>query len=345
MATEQLSRCKPDQLTPRKYPRRKPPSISIQSAVATWVSDGQAQGHSPKTIAERESTFNRFIWWLENEASIEPTLEVLSPETIRRFLTYCREANPKGRFGSERVTAKRQARPATVFAYFRELRAFTRFCLQEGLLEESPLRNLKAPRVPHDPVEPFTPEQVQGLLDATAHTIAPARNRAIILTLLDTGLRVSELCSLKVGDVGNETGHVSLTGKGGKRRTIYLGTSARRSLRQYIRKWRLSADPEEPLFIAEGGTKQGSGMGTAGVRQMLKECGNIAGIQGVRVSPHTLRHSFAISFLRGGGNLFELQQLMGHADLTILRRYVKLADGDLAKAHREASPADRMKLR
>lgn len=71
----------------------------------------------------------------------------------------------------------------------------------------------------------------------------------------------------------------------------------------------------------------------------------VTSIKGVRCSPHTLRHTFAVNFLRGGGNLFELQQLMGHTDLTVLRRYVALAEADLAQAHWAASPADRMKLK
>jgi site-specific recombinase XerD len=78
---------------------------------------------------------------------------------------------------------------------------------------------------------------------------------------------------------------------------------------------------------------------------IVAKAGKAANINGVRCSPHTLRHTFAVNFLRGGGNLFELQQLMGHADLTVLRRYVALAEADLAQAHRNASPADRMRLK
>jgi integrase/recombinase XerD len=82
-----------------------------------------------------------------------------------------------------------------------------------------------------------------------------------------------------------------------------------------------------------------------GVRQIIAQVGRSAGIDGVRCSPHTLRHTCAINYLRNGGNVFELQQLMGHEDLETLQRYVKLAQVDLAKGHRQASPADRMKLR
>lgn len=79
--------------------------------------------------------------------------------------------------------------------------------------------------------------------------------------------------------------------------------------------------------------------------QIVKAAGQIAGITGVRCSPHTCRHTFAIEFLRGGGDVFELQQLLGYESLEMVRRYVKKAKADLEEAHRKASPANRLKLR
>jgi integrase/recombinase XerD len=81
------------------------------------------------------------------------------------------------------------------------------------------------------------------------------------------------------------------------------------------------------------------------IGQAVQECGELAKVEGVRCSPHTLRHTFAVSFLRRGGNLLELQRLMSHSDLDVLQRYVALAESDLAQAHRMASPADRMRLK
>lgn len=318
--------------------------ISVRRTVETWAADGAAQGFSPRTQGDREDIFRRFFWWLEHEEKLpggaDADLSLLTSELLRRFFAYCRAPHSTGRFGSDRDSARHAAKPSTVHRYYRELRAFLNFCVAEECLRESPLRNVKAPRLTSDQVQPLSPTQVEALLHAVAHTDTPDRNRAILLALLDTGLRVSELCALRVGDLAAD--EIRVVGKGGKARTVYLGCAARRALNRYVRKARRGADDSDPLFVGEGGRLRGSALGASGIRQMLGEAARLAGVQGVRVSPHTLRHTFAIQFLRGGGNLFELQRLMGHTDLTILRRYVALAESDLAAAHRRASPIDRM---
>jgi site-specific recombinase XerD len=146
---------------------RKAKSPAILSALQNWILDNRAQGFSEKTIKEREGFLSRFVWWLENEAQEEPTLESLTPLHVRSFLTYAREPNPEGRFGSSRSSAKEKAKPNTVHAYFREIRAFCNFCMAEGLMDENPLSNVKAPKVPKEQVQPFSQEQLQALLNAT----------------------------------------------------------------------------------------------------------------------------------------------------------------------------------
>jgi len=328
---------------PARQPR--PTETAIDAAVELWLNDGRAQGHSKKTVDDRQAHLERFVWWLKNEAGVSPHLERLTGDLIKRFFTYLREPNAEGRFGTERPNAKKAARPATVHRYFRELRTFSNFCLEEGLIRESPMASVKSPLVPVDQIQPFAPDQIRDLVAAASRTLCPERNRAILLLLLDTGLRVSEAASLTIGAVQRQSGEVSVVGKGGKRRTVYLGISARRAIRLYLTRERSGAEIEEPLFISVGGNRAGEGFTASGIYQTVLECGRLAGIKEVRCSPHTLRHTFAVSFLRGGGNLFELQRLMGHTDLTVLRRYVQLAECDLAKAHRQASPADRLGLR
>lgn len=325
-----------------------PPSTSssdLRRAISNWLADGKAQGWSPRTLHDRQKTMDRFCWWLENEAGAPASLSSLTPACIRAFLSYAREFRPEGRYGSNHPSAHRQVRPATVNAYFRILRAFTNFCLAEGLLEETPLKNVKAPRVPTDQVQPLSSEQTQSLVDAARRTRAPERDVAAVMLLVDTGMRVSELCGLKVGDVDRGTGELTVVGKGNKKRRVFMGATARRALWRYLETDRRQALADEPLFVSVGGHQSGTALTPSGVHQIISKAGEAAGITGVRCSPHTLRHTFAVSFLRGGGNLFELQQLMGHTDLTVLRRYVALAEADLAQAHRAASPADRMKLK
>lgn len=182
-------------------PAASPRAFDLRRAVERWLADGRAQGWSPRTVLDRRQAMERFCWWLEHEEEAAAQLAALTPTRIRAFLAYARAARPEGRYGSDREAAKREARPATVNAYFRALRAFSNFALAEGLLAETPLKNVKAPRVPLDQIQPLSPEQVQLLMDAARRGRQPERDVALILLLVDTGLRVSEACSLTVADV------------------------------------------------------------------------------------------------------------------------------------------------
>jgi integrase/recombinase XerD len=143
-----------------------------------------------------------------------------------------------------------------VNAYFRILRAFSNFCLAEGLLEETPLKNVKAPRVPTDQIQPLSQEQLQGLVDAVRRTNAPERNVAVVLLLVDSGIRVSELFGLKMTDVDRGTGELTVVGKGNKKRQVFMGVACRRALWHYLERERTQAQPDEPLFISVGAEKR-----------------------------------------------------------------------------------------
>lgn len=317
----------------------------IRRTAANWLADGESQGWSSRTLTDRRQAVERFCWWLENAAEDSPTLDALNAANVRAYLTYARQGSTSGRYGSEHPGATRQARPSTVATYYRVLRALVNWSLQEGLLDDNPLKNVRQPRVPLEQVQPFEPDQVQALIDGARRGRAPQRDVALIFLLVDSGMRVSELCGVLIGHVDRGTGELTVLGKGNKRRRVYMGSGARRALWRYLEAERRNAGANEPLFCSVGGIDAGGPLTPSGVRQIIKKAGVLAGIIGVRVSPHTLRHTFAVSFLRSGGNVFELQQLLGHTDLTVSRRYVALAEADLAQAHRSASPADRMKLR
>jgi integrase/recombinase XerC/integrase/recombinase XerD len=285
---------------------------------------------------------SKFSWWLHGEGH-SGCLADLSAETIRFFLSYLRDESRTARWGSETPNTARPARPSTVDTYFRALRAFCNFAVREGLLERSPCQTVKAPRVPKDQVQPFTADQAQSLVDAAKQSSQPLRDSALILVLLDTGLRVSELCSLTIRDVDPETKQLTIRGKGNKVRHVFLSATVRRALWRYVEHERRLASDDEPLFVASRGRRADAGLTPSGVFQLFQRLGQAARIRGVRCSPHTARHYFAISLLRNGASLFELQVLMGHEDLTVLRRYVALAEADLAQVHRRASPASRLR--
>jgi site-specific recombinase XerD len=315
----------------------------LSRCVDFWIADGQAAGWSPRTIASRRDMLGKFSWWL-NQEEIPDRLEAITPENIRFFLAYLRADISGSRWGGEAANAARPARPSTVDTYYRCLRAFSNFVVREGVLDESPMAKLRPPRVPKDQIQPFAQEQAQDLVDAAKRSDQPHRNTALVLVLLDTGLRVGELCKLTIGDVDPETKALMVMGKGGKRRTVYLSAAVRRVLWKYVEHERRMAGDDEPLFSAIKGRRSDAALTPSGICKLFHRLGRAAGIRDVRCSPHTARHYFAVTMLRNGANLFELQQLMGHEDLTVLRRYVMLAQADLAQVHRKASPAARLKV-
>jgi integrase/recombinase XerD len=168
------------------------------------------------------------------------------------------------------------------------------------------------------------------------------RNYAIILTLLDTGLRVSELCGLRLSCLWLADGMLKVMGKGSKERLIPIGKQVQRVLWRYISRRR----PEpaslncDLLFL----TKDGAQLTKDRMEKIMADYGRKAGLEGVRCSPHTLRHTAAVTFLRNGGDVFSLQKMLGHASLEMTRRYCELADIDVKRAHMTASPVDNLAI-
>lgn len=328
--------------------RADPAETPLDRAVALWLSDGRALGWSPKTVKNRMDWMRRLIWYIRNEVGEEPVIGSLSPTVIRAFIAYAREAHPTGRWGqTNRKLAREPAKPSTALTAFKEVRSFVRFLEREGLIPETvrPLRNVRAPRVPKDEVPCFSAEQLQELLNAARKTKNPERDVALLMVLIDTGLRVGEICSLTVGDVDRGDGALTVVGKGGKRRTVYMGRACRLAVWKYLEADRREAFENDPLFAANSNRHSGSAINADAVNRLLLRLNKTVGIEGVRMSPHSFRHTFAINFLRADGNPLELQRLLGHDDLTMTRRYVSLSGTDLREAHRRSSPADRLKLR
>ena len=170
------------------------------------------------------------------------------------------------------------------------------------------------------------------------------RDQAIVLMLLDTGLRATELCSLIINDVDLKTGKVTIRhgvvggAKGGKGRTVYLGKVARKAVWRYHASREDGDDTDAPLFISHADRA----FNKDSLRVLINRLGDRAEIK--KAYPHKFRHTFAITYLRSGGDVFTLQSLLGHGSLDMVRHYAQIAEVDVEQAHRKASPADNMRL-
>ena len=267
----------------------------------------------------------------------------IGPQEIRAFIFYLQQ---KPRFSNHPYTpAQDQALSEhSVNCYVRSVRVFFSWLVSEEIIPAHPFDRVKIPKVPKKIMPTFTAPQIQQLLDALDTANAQGqRNYTIILTLLDTGLRVSELLGLRLSDLQLNEGVLKVLGKGNKERLIPIGKQVQRLLWHYISHCRPA--PAMPkgdfLFL----TDDGRALTRRWLEEIMRTKGRKVGLSGIRCSPHTLRHTAAVSFLRNGGDVFALQRLLGHSNLEMTRRYCQLADTDVKKAHLTASPVDNLELR
>jgi len=229
--------------------------------------------------------------------------------------------------------------------------------VDEGYVPANIIRTIDSPRFEPPAIEPFTKEQLQKLLAACAHgrtwkTRATTsrrptadRDRAILLLLLDTGIRRSELCDLTLTDLDLTANTIHVSGKGRgrdkKERVVYFGKGTARALWRYLTPRLKDTNQDTPLFSV-GPSDYTRSINPNVLRRLLKRIGDRAGIPNVH--PHRFRHSFAIAYLRNGGDPFTLQILLGHSNLEMVKRYLKIVRADCADAHQRASPVDNWRL-
>lgn len=266
-----------------------------------------AKGLSPKTIKTYRERLIRFQGWLGSRS--------ITRTTLRAYLTTLQEDSKIGK--------------ATVAAYFRDVAVFCGWCVEEKIWDANPAYKL-GPKLPKRRPPHYTVGQVKQLLD-----VCDRRDRAIIVVLLDTGLRASELCGLSIGAIDWETGSFTVVGKGDKERSGWLSAYGQNALVEYLDR---RHDRNPALFIGPKGR-----LTPIGVHKMLHRRALQAGIRtDVRRLCHSFRVSFAKSFIQEGGDLESLRELLGHADISMSAFYAQLADDELAAKKARVNPLGRM---
>jgi integrase/recombinase XerD len=221
------------------------------------------------------------------------------------------------------------------------LRSFYRHLRREGLIEHDPTANLRGPpkimRLP----KVLSREQVSKLLEQPTGTEPLAlRDRALLEVMYACGLRVSEVIGLDVGDVDVQDGMLRARGKGSKERIVPVGSRAVQALDLYRRRARpvlVGVGVETRLFV----NHRGSGLTRQGLYKIIQNHARTAGLA-ERMTPHTLRHTFATHLLAGGCDLRSLQEMLGHADLATTQIYTHLSAERLKDAYFGAHPRAHM---
>src|SRR5579859_13097 len=210
----------------------------------------------------------------------------------------------------------------TVHAYARALKAFLNWAADRGLVDVKVTHKLPMPKREGKVIAVFTPLHIDRLLRAASMSTHPERDKTIISVLLDTGIRANELCTLTMPNVhfDRDDAWLQVHGKGDKWRVVGLGRQARNTLHWYIHRHRHA--PDSPLvFLGDRGQLTPNGLDQMLYR--LRDAAGASSFNGVRVSAHTFRHTYAYNYIKAGGNIFQLSILMGHTELKVTMEYLK----------------------
>jgi len=322
-------------------------STTMERAIADYLLDHEGGNSSQKTLQWHQTALGLLRSFLQAERGITLVGEVDAPDINAWFASMRKTPSSRGKIRSER----------TIQTYARSARAFFHWLVRRETIERSPFDRVAFPKVGKPLIQTIEPEEFEQLLLACAPpgesgpmaNRAAVRNRAILWLLYDTGIRISELCGLRLSDFDRRHGVITVKGKGSKERRVALGANCLRNLLYYLDRHRPGEEElaewgsagEDHVFLAETRTP----LTKNGVEMLFSRIRKRAGIRDKRISPHILRHTFAVRYLVLGNDPFSLQELLGHEDMTTVKNYMHMNDTTIQAQKRKYSPGDHLPSR
>lgn len=286
---------------------------------------------SPHTIEDYSRTLRKFALFLGDD----PPIHEINVRHIESFLASNTKLSNK-----------------SILNHYIGLSSLWTWLVKEEIVKENVVRKLKPPKPQRKEVIPLSEAEIKAIMSSLNRSrvyvrqgrsvdhslVSFERNRAIILLMLDTGLRASELCNLKMEDLDSRNNRIFIRqGKGMKERMLPFSARTGQMIWRYLAA-RKETRPDDPLFLS----RENGAISRRKLAEMFQTIGNRAGVPNVH--PHRFRHTFAIQYLRNGGNAYSLQHMLGHSTLETVKIYLKLADVDIDQMHKRASPVDNWRL-
>jgi len=318
--------------TPSLRPVSSEVRLTWAEATEEFLADRKLLNYSPSSLVWYTSVFGAFGRFRQESGAPDDLAKVTEPD-VRAFLARVQSEGAKGRgpTGPKWVNNVRQA-----------LKSIFAWAVEEGYVTENPVAGIAKLKEPRRIIQTLSADQVRALVEQPdLRSPVGHRNRCFLLILLDTGLRLSEALGLRVGEVDLEGGVAKVLGKGSKERLVGLSPGLVSELRPYLRRRQQALEeigrPEAPWLSPNN---VGGRLCSKTMEQAVWRYGIAAGIDPnrVRLSPHTLRHTYAVTFVRNGGDPFTLQKVLGHSSLDTSRRYCELANEDVQRRMRDLSP-------
>ncbi len=305
--------------------QRVSPNEEFDRYINLFTTHCRALNYSPRTVDDfYRYEFKALRKYLdEHHSDIRP--DGVTPEILRNYLAHRQQTRSN-------VTARHSWQVMSVWF---------KFLLGEGLIDINPVERIDKPKVRRIVMQTYNTQQVEAMLtDCDPRSFIGVRDFAMLTLLCDSGLRVSELVSLKVSDVNVAERVITVSeAKCNKMRIVPYGEATARALRQYQVKCGL-VENQQALFLS----CYGAPLHRRHILTIIKKHGKNAGMPPNQCGVHMFRRFFAVQFLRNGGDVFSLQKLLGHSTLEMTRKYAELAQSDVIAQHRAHSPADSLNM-
>jgi len=321
----------------------------LSKGIEGFLTYKSAEGLTARSLDSYKRQLDK---WLEQQGDTD--IDKITSKDLIAYFNWLRNEYIPHRFSGKTHPLS----PKTIRNFWVTLSAFFNWAHNELFIAD-PMNDVPTPKFKIAPVEPYTKEEIEAMLKACAYSREaktldrkkfamkrPTANRdqAIILTLLDTGMRALELCMLKVNNIDLKSGKIEIKhgviggAKGGKGRTVYTGKSTRRAIWRYLAARQDGEDPDAPVFL---GTRDRPLTPNA-LRHLIVSIAKRAGVKNAYT--HKFRHSMALAYLRSNGSIFSLQAILGHNSLDMVRHYANIAQIDTENDHHKASPVDNWRL-
>ena len=296
-------------------------NIDFDDAIEIFKERYMRDDWSRRTLDFHIENFSNFRKYLATQVGNQ---ESISRDILEKYVMSMRSAGRKKN---------------TINGRIKTLRVFFRVLLDNEYIGCNPAISLRSIRGESTEIIPFDDEQVKALLNIpNKDTFAGLRDWMIMQILLDSGIRLSELCNIQLSDINIKDKRLYIRkGKGRKSRTVFFGNDTRKAIQKYLRFTGITDNDEYLVLNQDGGRLK-----PRSVQERISIHAAAAGIKGVRPSPHTFRHTFAKSFLMNNGDSCVLRDLLGHNSMSTVIIYLKLFGDDLQKKYQGKSPVDRL---
>jgi site-specific recombinase XerD len=306
-----------------------------------YTFSARAEGKSQRTIEAVTASVRYLEEYLVGKG-LPCELAAVTLDAMRGFVLFLQD---KPRFVRHPYTPRQPGKLSafSVSSYLRSLQAFFTWAEKEGLSVHNPFHSMKLPKTPYLIKPALTDEQVASILSAVDLKDPNGRRDYLaILILFDCGPRAAGLTGLKLHDIDMENQLFTFTEKGNRQRQVPYGVKVQKALWQYVKLYR--PEPALPSIQNLLLTRSGRPITKDRLRGIVKKYCRKAGLDPTGISPHSFRRTAALKMFRAGANLFLIQSMLGHRQLSTTRGYIAMDKTDLQRMHRACSPADNLGL-